>query len=140
MGSAFDVEYKTFKYRADESLVFYRTNRTYVADSLIPYYESQALHPIPYPNEANPRPDWDKQIYNAWWNGYMLGYPERFVNVYCDSFHNGLTLEEKRVQVQMARKEALEYMTVINRPVAEIRTGLEAPVSEASWAAVISNL
>ena len=70
----------------------------------------------------------------------MLGYPERFVNVYCDSFHNGLTLEEKRVQVQMARKEALEYMAVINRPVAEIRTGLEPPVSEASWAAVISNL
>jgi hypothetical protein len=140
MGSAFDVEYKTFKYRADESLVFYRTNRTYVADSLIPIYESQALHPIPYPNDANPRLDWNMQIYNAWWNGYMLGYPERFVTMYCESFHNGLTLEEKRVQTRLARAGAIDYLKVINRPVAEIRTGLEPPVSEASWSSVINHL
>lgn len=70
----------------------------------------------------------------------MLGYPERFVTVYCESFHNGLTLEEKRVQIQLARVDALDYMKVIDLPVAEIRTGLEPPVSKASWNNVMSHL
>ena len=42
--------------------------------------QAQALHPLPYPDSEKPEPDWRKQIYNAWWNGVILGYPEYFVD------------------------------------------------------------
>ena len=54
--------------------------------------KAQALHPLPYPDDKTPYPDWQEQIYNAWWNGYILGYPERFIDSYCETFHNGLTV------------------------------------------------
>jgi hypothetical protein len=138
LGDAFDVEVDKYKYRKDESLVFYRTNRTYVAESLIPYKESQALHPLPYPDSKNPKPDWEKQIYNAWWNGYMLGYPVRFVDSYCLTFHNGLPKEEKQIQIDLAKKNAFKYMKDINKPVAIIRTGLEPSITDAAWLSIAS--
>ena len=54
--------------------------------------KAQALHPLPYPDDKDPYPDWQEQIYNAWWNGYIIGYPERFIDSYCETFHNGLTV------------------------------------------------
>ena len=138
MGDAFDVQYTKYKYQQDESLVIYRTNRAYVADSLIPVNASQALHPLPYPDAVNPKPDWEAQIYNAWWNGYMLGYPERFVETYCEAFHNGLPLQDKIVQMRRAKANALEFLKAINRPVAAIKIGLEPPISDTAWKSVTS--
>jgi len=36
------------------------------------------------------------QIYYAWWNGYILGYPEHFIDSYCLSFHNDLPEPDRR--------------------------------------------
>lgn len=138
LGDDFDVEFTKYKYLQDESLVIYRTNRAYVAESLIPYNASQALHPLPYPGIVNPKPDWEAQIYNAWWNGYMLGYPEKFVASYCEAFHNGLPLEDKLIQMRRAKVNAVEHLRTIDRPVAEIRLGLEPPISDAAWKSVMT--
>mmetsp|Transcript_30298 Transcript_30298/g.28939 ORF Transcript_30298/g.28939 Transcript_30298/m.28939 type:complete len:679 (-) Transcript_30298:8-2044(-) len=134
LGSSLDIGYEIYSYREDKSLILYRLNRTYVADSLIPSRMSQALHPLPYPGEENPRADWQNQIYYAWWNGYMLGYPERFIDSYCEDFHNDLSLQEKLIQINRAKKDCKEYLLKIDKPVAEIRMGLEPPVSDDVWA------
>jgi hypothetical protein len=89
---------------------------------------SQALHPLPYPGEENPRADWENQIYNAWWNGYVLGYPERFIDSYCEEFHNDLSQKEKLIQIKRAKKDCKEHLLRINKPVSEIGMGLEPPV------------
>ena len=140
MGDLFDVEIAKYKYRKDESLVLYRKNRTYVAESLLPYKESQALHPIPYPDVNNPKSDWEKQIYHAWWNGYMLGYPVRFVESYCIAFHNGLTKDEKIIQMDLAKEDANKYLKDMNKTVAGIGIGLEPSISDAAWLSIASNM
>ena len=140
MGDLFDVEIAKYKYRKDESLVLYRKNRTYVAESLLPYKESQALHPIPYSDINNPKSDWEKQIYHAWWNGYMLGYPVRFVESYCIAFNNGLTKNEKVVQMDLAKEDAIKYLKDINKSVAGIGIGLEPSISDAAWLSIASNM
>ena len=141
LGNDFDVEFRTFKHKSDESLVFYRTNRTYVANSLVPYLESQALHPLPYPDRDNPDQDsYKMQIYNAWWNGYVLGYPEMFINSYCEAFHNGLDIDKKRIEMKKAKNDAMLYMKNNNLSVALIGIGLEPSITDFAWESVISNL
>ena len=140
LGDAFDVEYRVFEYKNDESLVFYRTNRTYVADSLVPFEKTQALHPVPYPDGNNPVPDYELQIYNSWWNGYALGYPERFVQSYCETFHNDLSPEQKHLQIEKAKRDSKAYMKRIKQPVALIGMGLEPPVSDLAWETVVSQI
>lgn len=94
-----DLKVRINKYQADESLIIYRNNWEFVNEGLLPKFEvvlyysvcelwrcqlnflkAQALHPLPYPDSKNPEPDWKLQIYNAWWNGVILGYPEYFVD------------------------------------------------------------
>jgi hypothetical protein len=136
LGDASGIHYRYHNHGHDETLILYRPNRTYVAEALLPYGISQALHPMPYPDSVNPEPDWKKQIYNAWWNGYMLGYPEQFVNSYCETFHNGLGDYDKKIQVQTAKRDAYAYMARIQKPVAKIGTGLEKPVSDDVWGVI----
>lgn len=57
-----DVEYRVTKYGKDESLVIYRTSRQYIFNSLLPVNQSQALHPAPYPDRDDPKPDEEKQM------------------------------------------------------------------------------
>jgi len=47
---------------------------------------------------------WSRQIFFAWWNGYVLGYPEHFIDAYCESFHNGLDVEERRLWSSVAKR------------------------------------
>ena len=140
LGDDFDVEFRTFTYKKDESLVFYRRNRTYVVDSLVPFNISQALHPLPFPEIDNLDADYKLQIYNAWWNGYVLGYPERFVNSYCEAFHNGLNIDSKRIEMKKAQNDAKSFMIDKNRSVALIGTGLEPSITDLAWETVISNM
>ena len=143
---AWDVGYSVDKYRADETLVIFRSQLSALHDALLPRGQAQALHPIPYPGidqqaafgeEAaaagmySPRAvdaeavkavhkhrtsqrkpsqqsdtewAWSRQIFFAWWNGYVLGYPEHFIDAYCESFHNGLDVEERRLWSSVARR------------------------------------
>ena len=94
-------------------MIIYRSSSKYLAHSLLPLKQAQALHPAPYPDEVG-RPseldsDWKKQIYYAWWNGFILGYPEHFVDSYCETFHNGLGLEDKQKEITRAKHRSASY-------------------------------
>ena len=116
--------------------MFYRTNRTYIADGLLPRNQSQALHPLPYPDDKNR----ELQIYYAWWNGVLLGYPERFVDTYCYDFHNELSKPERLIQMRKAKEDFEVYMTGIDKHIEAIGAGLEPPVSDAAWSVIASHL
>jgi hypothetical protein len=79
------------------------------------------------------RSDQKYQIYYAWWNGYLLGYPERFVDSYCMSFHNDLTSLEKAEQSQQAKRDVKLFLQSINRTSYEIKLGLLPPVPNEVW-------
>lgn len=85
----------------------YRKNRKNLVDALLPYNQAQALHPVPYPNESEGgedlRRDWEAQIFNSFVNGIILGYPQHFVQNYCESFHNGLSWKEKVREIERAK-------------------------------------
>lgn len=110
----FDVGMSKFKYFNDESLIIYRSSRRYLAYSLRPFGQAQALHPAPYPDLKTQQHDWTQQIYNSWWNGYVLGYPLRFVDSYCETFHNGLSLEDKRNAMLSARYDVENYFAILS--------------------------
>jgi len=74
---------------------------------------------------------WSRQIFYAWWNGFVLGYPEHFINSYCESFHNGLDVDEKRRWSNIAKQQVERYFSRANltRPV--IKRGSTQPISAA---------
>ena len=92
---------------------------------------------MPYPDEKEPRPDWQRQIYNAWWNGYILGYPERFIDSYCETFHNGLDVDEKMEQARKGKLAVKQYVAASQEAgqgrVEGIRMGADPPISEEAW-------
>jgi len=133
LGDKLDIDYRIHVYRESETLIFYRRHRSYLVDYLLPFNQSQALHPMPYPNDDNPKSDWEKQIYNSWWNGYVLGYPSRFVDSYCESFHNGLNDEDKKIQIIKATKKVKKYFIDNKKEPVIIKYGLDKPVDEDFW-------
>ena len=137
MGDKFDIDYRIHEYRESETLIFYRRHRSYLVDYLLPVNQSQALHPMPYPDSDNPAPDWEKQIYNSWWNGYVLGYPSRFVDSYCESFHNGLELENKKIQINKAKNDVKKHFIHHKKEAVEIKYGLDKPVLDEFWNIVV---
>lgn len=143
LGDQLDVEFRIAKYSRDETLVFYRKSREYIYESLLPQHQAQALHPAPYPDSKNPRPDEEKQIFYAWWNGFVLGYPEHFIDSYCRSFHNGLTEDERDQQSIVAKKDVKEYFTKLSiqnpsQKVVQIKMGLDPEISEQAWNTILS--
>ena len=119
---------------------------------------SQALHPLPYPDSIDPHKDWQAQIYNAWWNGYVLGYPEYFIDSYCESFHNGLSIDEKRNQIALAKRDVKKHISDLDlsdtslmtsgdldrsfnslyKYNPSIRMGMESPISEELFQTIAS--
>ncbi len=131
LGAALDFDFQVFKYGNDESLIIYRKEREYVAEGLVPHgKQAQALHPLPYPDSSRLTQDHKLQIYNSAWNGLMLGYPDYFVDSYCDTFHNALDLTEKRKQARTAKADFKSYMTKIRKEPLTIHMGLDAPINE----------
>jgi hypothetical protein len=130
-GSAeLDVKHTVFKYRNDETLVLYRPNREALAEALLPHREAQALHPCPYPREESRRADEEAQIYNSAWNGLVLGYPEYFVQGYCESFHNSLSVTHKKALYEdaLARFDSLMIESGMEQP--RIRYGMDRPIAD----------
>lgn len=114
-GDEFDIDYEVLTYNSDETLVFYRSNRKYLLDSLRPAGQAQALHPLPYPDRNALERDWKLQIYYAYWNGFVLGYPSSFIDSYCRSFHNGLSAEDKEIQINLARNDVNLYFRELKK-------------------------
>lgn len=115
----FPIDYIVFKHHQDETLLFYHKSHQFLMNSLLPYHEAQALHPLPYVDHSlatSSDPDdqaeyehtsYD-QIYNAAWNGFILGYPERFIQYYCEEFaHNKLT-KSRRLEIFHEAKEHVQ--------------------------------
>lgn len=130
LGDQLDVKYDVFKYNSDETLIIYRTNRTWVADTLVPYRQAQALHPLPYPDTSRLFEDNKLQIFNSAWNGFTLGYPEYFVESYCETFHNSLDIVEKKRQAKDAKKKFDQHLASIKKEKFLIKMGLEKPIEE----------
>ena len=134
----FPLGYFKSSYRSDETLVIYNKRQAQHANMLLPYRQAQALHIVPYP-EGNPTDHVDNdpvlraQIYNSWWNGYLLGYPERFVDSYCRDFHSELSAFDKLQMMRSAKKDVVGSLLESNLTVAAIHLGLNDDVGERFW-------
>eukprot|EP01038_Epipyxis_sp_PR26KG_P012335 gene12335-16544_t len=137
LGDKLPIDYVIFKYKTDESLIIYRKNRKEYVDALVPHNEAQALHPLPYPNREDPTPDYKLQIYNAYWNGYVLGYPEFFIVSYCETFHGPLSLELKRVELSRARRDVQYYFKQNGLSYMPIGFGNDPQISDEHMQAII---
>jgi len=90
------------------------------------------------PEQADLEWAWSRQIFYSWWNGFVLGYPEHFINSYCESFHNGLDVEEKRQWSAIAQKHVKRYFARANLTRPAIAFGLAQPLSRRHMELVLS--
>lgn len=108
-----NLAYRIHEYKGDKTLVFYRTNREYLVELLRPNRQAQALHIAPYANTddlSELKMAYREQIYNSWWNGYILGYPEHFIDSYCLEFHNEvIRKKDKLEEVDQATADVKAY-------------------------------
>jgi hypothetical protein len=140
LGRQYDVDYRVYKFRDYETLVVYRVSEAHVADYLLPRYEAQALHPMPFPDTSRLEQDNKEQIYNSAWNGILLGYPERFVRSYCEDFHNDLSKAVKANTFVKAKVDITRFLSGINQTAKVIALGNNAVVKQEFWAFVTSHL
>lgn len=140
-----NLETATFVYRADETLVFYHKDALPLVRALLPKNVTQALHPLPYElaedaSEAEKEKNWKEQIFNAAWNGLILGYPHYFIQRYCEEYHNPLTSEVKALMFEKALKrfhkfiektgfyEPNHHFKYLEKP--EIQFGFHSPMNK----------
>ena len=121
------IRLRVHSYHGDEALVIYRADKEWLADLLLPRRQAQALHIAPYSSQVYAdqglvesqvsearkkkllREVLEAQIYNSWWNGYVLGYPESFIDSYCRDFHSDLE-EEAKMRVAGKAKAAVQKL------------------------------
>jgi hypothetical protein len=140
LGSEFDVDYRVHKFRHFETLVIYRRAEVHVPDNLLPRLESQALHPMPFPDTSRLQLDYVEQIYNAAWNGILLGYPERFVRSYCSDFHNDLPKATKLSTFMKAKADLTKLLANINQTAKVIALGNTPVVKQEFWDYISNHL
>ena len=107
------------------------------------YYVSvlQALHIVPYPpreqegNEASVDAAHMEQVHNSYFNGYILGYPLRFVETYCKDLPNGLTEGQVRHSLAKAKAEVAGLINEGKLQKAQLRIQLNRtqPISVDKW-------
>jgi hypothetical protein len=108
------VHYQINTYGSDQTLLFYRQTTEPLLHLLLPHHTAQALHIVPYPSEGDGSQESQErilkeQIFNSWWNGYLLGYPDFMIDSYCHSFHSELSDEDKRREALRAKTFTLNY-------------------------------
>lgn len=93
--------------------MFYRSEASALVEALRPHREAQALHIAPYPEVDHTAADHkrilEEQVYNSYWNGYVLGYNERFIVSYCENYNAQITPNEKFNLIQRAKKDVEKY-------------------------------
>jgi len=136
-GARLGVHVGVHEYHDDRTLVFSRSRRTYLKNMLLPRGEAQALHIVPYPNHVTEgtKEARRQQVYNSWWNGIVLGYPESFVRSYCNGMHVDLTDAEKRTVMNLAKNElAYKVKMDLDRPnLPPIQIGYDHEVPAEVW-------
>lgn len=133
LGPTSGLNYRVSRFRDFETLTLYRTSREYVALNLLPRGSVQALHPMPFPDNARLQQDHQLQIYYAGWNGLLLGYPDRFVKSYCEEFHNDLAIDKKREIYKRAKSDLTKHLASINQTVTPMALGRDDPVGKEVW-------
>lgn len=109
-----DMQFNTYQVQS-ETLIIYRTKHRNLLHLLLPNNTAQALHIVPFPAEApegdNKRMDkiLREQIYNSYWNGYLLGYPVRFIESYLRTFHTKLSQEGIIQEIRRAQNDVSAY-------------------------------
>jgi hypothetical protein len=68
----------------------------------------------------------------------MGRYPERFIDSYCETFHNGLTVDERIAEARKGKTAVKQYVASRGGRVDPIGMGLEAPLPEEAWALIAS--
>ena len=125
MKESSQLSYRIHKYMQEETLILYRYKYEYLVDLLLPFNEAQALHIAPYadPDDTSKhQQQYGEQIYNSYWNGYLLGYPQHFVESYCMDFHNDhIDMDTKREQVERAKKDTVEHFDRSNNNMKQVR-------------------
>ena len=110
-----DMKHTVLTYRSDSTLVLFRQEHCRLITALRPEGHAQALHPVPYPDSSGPvdalYADEHAQIYNSWWNGYVLGYPEPQIESYCLDFHNSLSQSDKAAEAARAKRDVLAFFS-----------------------------
>lgn len=141
-GESFPIDYTVFAYENEETVVFYRRTRRYLVDMLRPQQQAQALHLLPYVDATSPAKEsvWREQVYNAAWNGFVLGYPTHFITSYCQDFPNDLSVEEKLEISRQAQRELRERMRATGHEAVRIRLGVDPPVDEEMVDAVFQSM
>lgn len=90
-----------------------------------------SLQIVPYPSEAGSNTTRNKevlleQIYNSWHNGYVLGYPEQFVDAYCRNFHSDLHQDEKERYAEMSKARIKMQLQEKNLQIKPIAMGTDS--------------
>lgn len=64
-----------------ETLLLWHAGTKHLADGLMPQ-DTQAFHIVPFPDGVNNDSIYREQVKWSWRNGYLLGYPTRFIDTY----------------------------------------------------------
>jgi len=108
-----------------ETIIFYSECSLDHARALLPQGKAQAHHIYPIPDENN-KLNYDpfmKQLEHSFFNGIALGYPERFIHVYCEDLISKENMEKAKMTINdiekaitLARerydKSMLEFMLI----------------------------
>jgi hypothetical protein len=76
-----------------------------------------------------------EQIHNSYINGYILGYPTRFVESYCNDLQNSLTEGQKRSALNRAKEEirALANAGVLTKATSFISLNRASRIDSNGW-------
>jgi hypothetical protein len=107
----------------------------------IPTTVLQALHIVPYPprgeeeNKASIDAAHMEQVHNSYFNGYILGYPLRFVETYCNDLPNELTEGQVRSALSKAKAEVAHLIKegTLQKAQLRIRLNRTEPISVEKW-------
>ena len=101
----------------------------------------QALHIVPYPpaesefgiesvNAAH-----EEQVHNSYFNGIILGYPQRFVETYCKDLPNKLNEGQLRRALSRGKDAVARAITsgAVDKEQLHIRINRTAGISNNKW-------
>jgi hypothetical protein len=80
-----------------------------------------------------------EQIHNSYINGYILGYPTRFVESYCNELQNALTESQKRSALNRAKDEirALVNAGVLTKSTSFIGLNRASRIDPKDWKRIV---
>jgi len=89
-----------------ETIVFYSECSISHAKALLPEGKAQAHHiyPIPDTKPRNNKEIYMKQLEYSFFNGISLGYPERFIHVYCEDLISASDMEAAKMSITDVEK------------------------------------